>query len=75
MGYCARLKAIGVNLFRASKVKRARGTLSAAPGTLVAAFHSTISVVKERFWNLWLRLGDIFYPATENTLYRLKSAV
>ena len=74
VGCCARLKAIGVNLFRASKVKRARGTLSAAPGTLAAAFHSIISVIKERFRNLWLRLGDIFCPVTENTLYRLKNA-
>jgi hypothetical protein len=74
VGCCARLKAIGVNLFRASKVKRARGTLSATPGTLAAAFHSIISVIKERFRNLWLRLGDIFCPVTENTLYRLKNA-
>lgn len=37
MGYCARLKAIGVNLFRAAKVKRALDALSAAPETLAAA--------------------------------------
>ena len=60
MGYCARLKAIGVNLFRAARVKRALDTLRAAPGTLVAAIGSTILAVKERFLSPWRWLSDIF---------------
>jgi hypothetical protein len=74
VGYCARLKAIGVNLFRAAKVKRALDTLSAAPGTLASAFCSIVSVIKERFLNFSRRLGDIFYPTTENSPSGVKIA-
>ena len=66
VGYCARLKAIGVNLFRAAKVKRALDALSFAPKTLAAAFCSTILVVKERFLSSWPWLSNIFRLATEN---------
>ena len=66
MGYCARLKAIGVNLFRAAKVKRALDALSTTPETLVTSVCSTILAVKERFLSPWHPLSDIFHPATEN---------
>ena len=74
VGYCARLKAIGVNLFRAARVKRALDALSAAPETLAAAVWSTILAVKERFLSPWRRLSDIFKSATENMLYTVSIA-
>ena len=74
VGYCARLKAIGVNLFRAARVKRALDTLKTAPGVVSAAIRSIIWVVKERFLSPWRRLSDIFKSATENMFYTVRIA-
>jgi hypothetical protein len=74
VGYCARLKAIGLNLFRAARVKRALDTLKAAPGAVSAAVRSIILVVKERFLSPWCRLSDIFHSANENVAYAFRIA-
>jgi len=74
VGYCARLKAIGVNLFRAARVKRALDALSTAPETLAVSVCSTILAVKERFLSLWRRLSNIFHPVTENIAYAFRIA-
>jgi hypothetical protein len=74
VGYCARLKAIGVNLFRAARVKRVLDTLKTAPGAVSSAISSTILVVKEHFLSLWCRLSDIFRPATKNLYYTVRIA-
>jgi hypothetical protein len=74
VGYCARLKAIGVNLFRAARVKRALDALSAASETLAASVCSTILAVKERFLSPWRWLSDIFHPVTENMAYAFRTA-
>jgi len=73
VGYCARLKVIGVNLFRAARVKRALDALS-APETLAVAVCSTILAVKERILSPWRRLSDIFKSATENMRYTVRIA-
>jgi hypothetical protein len=74
VGYCARLKAIGVNLFRAARVKRALDALITAPETLAASVCSTIFAVKERFLSPWHRLSTIFHLATENVTYPFRIA-
>ena len=74
VGYCARLKAIGVNLFRAARVKRALDTIKAAPGSVSAAICSIILTVKERFLSPWCRLSDILDSATGNMAYASKIA-
>jgi hypothetical protein len=74
VGYCARLKAIGVNLFRAAKVKRVLDALKTAPGTLTAAVYSTILSVKELFLSPWYRLRNILHPVTENMPYAFRFA-
>jgi hypothetical protein len=74
VGYCARLKAIGVNLFRAARVKRALDALSTTAETLVASVCSTILAVKERFLSPQRRLRDIFHPVTENMAYAFRIA-
>jgi hypothetical protein len=74
VGYCARLKAIGVNLFRAARVKRALDALSTVPETLATSICSTILAVKERLLSPWRRLSDIFPPATENMAYAFRIA-
>jgi hypothetical protein len=66
VGYCARLKAIGVNLFRAARVKRALDALRTAPGTGLSGIGSTIFAVKELFLNPWRRFRNILNPASEN---------
>ena len=74
VGYCARLKAIGVNLFRAARVKRALDALSTVPETLATSTCSTILAVKKRLLSPWRRLSDIFPPATENMAYAFRIA-
>jgi len=74
VGYFARLKAIGVNLFRAARVKRALYTLKSAPGAVSAAVRSITWVVKERFLSPWRRLSDIFHSANENVAYAFRIA-
>ena len=74
VGYCARLKAIGVNLFRAARVKRTLDTLRAAPRETLSAIASIIFTVKERFLSPWCRLSDIFTAAAENMSYTIRIA-
>jgi hypothetical protein len=68
VGYCARLKAIGVNLFRAARVKRALDALKAAPGSGFPGICRAFSVVKELFLSQWYRLSHIFHPAVQHRL-------
>ena len=74
VGCCARLKVIGVNLFRAARVKRALDALRTLPGTALSGIGAMIWVVKERFLNTGSRLRNIFNAATEITPYDLKIA-
>jgi hypothetical protein len=72
VGYCARLKTIGVNLFRATRVKRVLDTLKMTPGALYSAIYPAILSVKERLLNPWRRLSIMFHSATENAAYASK---
>jgi hypothetical protein len=74
MGYCARLKAIGVNLFRATRVKRVLDALRPVPGALSAAVRAIILDVKERFLSPWRWLSDILKSAIENMPYTFRIA-
>ena len=74
VGYCARLKAIGVNLFRAARVKRALDALRGAPSTALSGIGSMITTVKERFLSTVSRLRNIFNAATEPMTYTLRIA-
>jgi hypothetical protein len=51
--FCATVKAIGVNIFRATAVRRALNTAKAAPGRVLPALIHAIFVVKERFVKIW----------------------
>lgn len=64
VGFSARLKAIGLNVFRAARVKRVREALT-APGTAVPGIRSLIYAVKEHFLSRWHRLSDIFVTASQ----------
>jgi hypothetical protein len=74
VGYCARLKAVGVNLFRAARVKRALDALKTAPGTTLPDIGPIVFVIKERFLGQLRRLSDIFTAAAESMTYTLKIA-
>jgi hypothetical protein len=73
-GYCARLKAIGVNLFRAARVKRVLDALKPVPGAVSAVICSIIGDVKEHFLSPWRRFNHIFKSAIENMLYTVRIA-
>ena len=74
VGYCARLKAVGVNLFRAARVKRALDALRTVPGTALSGIGAIIWVVKERFLNPGCRFRNIFGQVTENDPYAFSIA-
>jgi len=74
VGYCTRLKAIGVNLFRAARVKRVLDALKPVPGAVSAVVCSIIGNVKEHFLSPWRRLSHIFKSAIENMLYTVRIA-
>ncbi|MHB9099310.1 MAG: transposase [Syntrophales bacterium] len=71
VGYCARLKAIGVNLFRAARVKRVLDTLNPVTG-VVSTF--ICSIVKEHFLSPCRQLSGIFKSAIENIIYTVRIA-
>jgi len=74
VAYFARLKAIAVNLFRATAVRRALGL----PGETLAAAKSgirhTIFVFKKQFLKPMGLIASIFTPARDEPSYELKIA-
>jgi len=60
--FCATLKAIGVNLFRATAVRKASNKGKAPHGGPLPALLHVIYVVKERFLKAWRQLGNILAP-------------
>ncbi|OHE22726.1 MAG: hypothetical protein A2X92_01580 [Syntrophus sp. GWC2_56_31] len=74
VGYCARLKAIGVNLFRAARVKMVLDALKPVPGAVSTVIRSIIGDVKEHFLSQWHQLNYIFKSAIENMLYTVRIA-
>jgi len=58
--FCATLKAVGVNIFRATAVRRAVNNGKAGHAGVLPTLMHTIYVVKERFLNAWGQLGKIF---------------
>jgi len=65
VGYCARLKAIGVNIFRATKVRRVLDALGTTPEAVISVAGSIIFVVKELFLSRWRQLRNIFHTAID----------
>src|SRR3990172_8365752 len=74
VSYCARLKAIGVNLYRAARVKRVLDALKPIPGLVSIVICSIIGDVKEHFLSPWHRFNHIFKSAIENMLYTVRFA-
>jgi len=74
VGYCARLKAIGVNLFRAARVKRVLDALKPVPDAVSAVICSIIGAVKEHFLSPWRRFKHIFKSTIENMIYTVRIA-
>jgi len=58
--FCATLKAVGVNIFRATAVRKALNHPKAAPGRVLPALMYAIYVVKERFLKVWGQLRNTF---------------
>jgi hypothetical protein len=62
--YCAILKAIGVNLFRATAVRNALNEEGQAPQPGDSLLHRVILVVKERVGVVWRKLKRLVPPLT-----------
>ncbi|MBW1703421.1 MAG: transposase, partial [Deltaproteobacteria bacterium] len=60
--FCATLKAIGVNIFRATAVRRAVNDDKAAHGGVLSARMHAVSVVKEHFLMAWSQVRKFFIP-------------
>jgi hypothetical protein len=75
VGYCTPLKAIGVNLFRAARVKRVLDALRPVPRAVSDFIFSIIGAVKEHFLSAWRRFSDILKSAIEHMLYTVSIAV
>jgi len=58
--FCATLKAVGVNILRATAVRKAVNNGKAAHGGVIPALMHTIYVVKERFLKAWGQLRKFF---------------
>jgi hypothetical protein len=58
--FCATLKAVGVNIFRATAVRKAVNNAKAAHGGVLPALMYAIYVVKECFLNVWGQLRKFF---------------
>ena len=74
VSYYARLKAIAVNLFRATAVRKAIGLSKEALAAVNSGIWNTLSVFKEHFLKHMGRLAYIFTPALDKLSYELKTA-
>ena len=60
--FCATLKAVGLNIFRATAVRKALNNGKAAHGGVLPALMYAIYVVKEHFLLAWSQLRRIITP-------------
>jgi hypothetical protein len=60
--FCATLKAVGLNIFRATAVRKALNNGKTAHGGVLPALMHAIYVVKEHFLLAWSQLRRIFTP-------------
>ena len=60
--FCATLKAIGVNIFRATAVRKAINNDKTAHGGVLSAQMNAIFVFKEHFLMAWCKLRKILTP-------------
>jgi len=61
--FCATLKAVAVNIFRATAVRRALNNAKTAHGRVLPALMYAIYVVKERFLKAlgqWIKIFTLF---------------
>ncbi len=57
--FCATLKAIGVNLFRAAAVRKAANYDKAGINKAIATLNHAIFIIKERFITAWRHLKTV----------------
>jgi hypothetical protein len=74
VAYFARLKAIAVNIFRATAVRKAIGLSGEAIASAKSGIRHTIFVFKEQFLKHMGQLANIFTPAKDEPRYELKIA-
>jgi len=60
--FCAKLKAIGINIFRATAVRRAKVTAKSPTGGLLHSLFHQFCVLKERYYAWWRYVTDLIIP-------------
>jgi len=70
--FCATLKAIGVNIFRAAAVQKAINYEKGSPEGGKFRFYHVIFIFKEHFGTVWGQLKNIFAPFAYNYESELK---
>jgi hypothetical protein len=73
--FCATLKAIGVNIFRAAAVQKAINYEEGLPEGRIFGLYHVILVFKEHFETIWRQLRNIFAPFAYNYESELKMSV
>lgn len=71
---CVLLKAIGINLFRATAVRKAINALQGTPGNVKSVLDCVIFVFKELSGTIWERIEQIFSSPARYHVYELKNA-
>jgi hypothetical protein len=72
--FCATLKAMGVNIFRASAVQKAITYEEGTPEMGKSGLYVVISIFKEHLGPIWGQLRNIFAPSAYNYGFELKIA-
>jgi len=72
--FCAFLKATGINIFRATAVRKAVNALMGTPETQPLGFGSVFLVFKEQFENTWGKLRNTLAPFAFNYQSGLRMA-
>lgn len=73
--FCATLKAVGLNIFRATAAQRAVNNSGVAHGVVLSAQMHAVFVVKEHFVMVWRQLGNYLIPFSQVWVYAYANCV
>ena len=73
--FCATLKAIGINIFRATAVRMAINFSKGVPRTVESELYHVYFIFKERFYSNLYKIKCLFVQYSHNSIFELKSVV
>ena len=74
MRFCVTLKAIAINIFRATAVRKAINVIEGTPAEVQFSLYRTFFVFKEHFGTILNRLRNVFTPFAYMCQFELKMA-